>query len=125
MRDLYREKNRNLSRNMTPITFVFLFLINFFTLSNAGEVDTWRVFPIIKLDENRNPTRCGYLYELKKNDLVLKVEKFVQSEHVITSLTVITTSLNSGDKVSIKTKSFDSDKEFKTINSTNKIYLSS
>tara|TARA_A100001011_G_scaffold397902_1_gene500413 strand:+ start:1160 stop:1615 length:456 start_codon:yes stop_codon:yes gene_type:complete len=85
--------------------------------------NAWNVLPIIKLDENKNPTRCGYLYESKRLKLVLKIEKFVLNEHVMTSISLESPSYNYVGNVKISTKTFDSSKEFKKIESNENQFL--
>ena len=93
-----------------------LLVIAVFSVQNTSATmsnNDWGVLPIIKLDENKNPIRCGYLYESRKDGIVLKIEKYVLDNHVMTTLIVESKKLKTADKVGIITKSFDSFKEFK------------
>ena len=97
----------------SPIKFLIVVVFSVQTISLTMATNNWEVLPIIKLDENKNPTRCGYLYESRKDGIVLRIEKYVLNNHVITTLIVESKKIKTGDKVGIITKSFDSFREFK------------
>ena len=101
----------------SPIKFLIVAVFSVQTISMTMATKNWKVLPIIKLDENKNPTRCGYLYESRKDGIVLRIEKYVLNNHVITTLIVESKKLRTEDKVGITTKSFDSFKEFKILES--------
>ena len=85
-----------------------------FIYPNVVAKSTWNVIPIVNLDAVKNPIKCGYLYESSLNKIVLKLEKFVVNNHVITSFSVKNPDIKKQTSVRLLTKTVDTSKNFKT-----------
>lgn len=81
--------------------------------SNLTAKSDWNVIPIVKLDAIKNPINCGYLYESSYDKIVLKLEKYVVNNHVITSFIVKNPDINISSEISLETKSFNTGRNFK------------
>ena len=92
---------------------IFLCMSIIFICSNLVAKSAWIVIPIVNLDAVKNPIRCGYLYESTLDKIVLKIEKYVVNNHVITSFSVKNSIINSNSSISLLTKSVDTNKNFK------------
>ena len=92
---------------------IFLCMSIMFICSNLVAKSIWNVIPIVNLDAVKNPIRCGYLYESTLDKIVLKIEKYVVNNHVITSFSVKNSIINSHSSISLLTKSVDTNKNFK------------
>ena len=92
---------------------IFLCMSIMFICSNLVAKSIWNIIPIVNLDAVKNPIRCGYLYESTLDKIVLKIEKYVVNNHVITSFSVKNSIINSNSSISLLTKSVDTNKNFK------------
>ena len=98
---------------------IILCLTIVFINSNLVAKTKWNVIPIVNLDTKKNPINCGYLYESSFDKIVLKLEKYVVNNHVITSFSVKNPNINDGSSIRLVTKSVDTNKNFKIKKNSN------
>ena len=103
-------------KNIVFFTSIIIFC------SNLTAKSDWNVIPIVNLDSMKNPINCGYLYESSYDKIVLKLEKYVVNNHVITSFSVKNPGINIDSAISLTTKSVNTDKNFE-IKIKEKIYM--
>ncbi len=94
---------------MKNIILLFILIV----INSAYAIYEWNVIPIINVDAFKNPIKCGYLYKLLDEEIILKFEKYVVNDHVITAFSVANPKLKINDKVSVKTETIDTNKKFK------------
>ena len=102
---------------------IILSLSIIFLSSNLIAKNKWNVIPIVKLDKQKNPTNCGYLYESSFDKIVLKLEKYVVNNHVITSFSVKNPKINNDSLIRLQTKSVNTNKSFKIKSNEKNLYI--
>ena len=104
-------------KNIVFFTSIIIFC------SNLTAKSDWNVIPIVNLDSMKNPINCGYLYESSYDKIVLKLEKYVVNNHVITSFSVKNPGINIDSAISLTTKSVNTDKNFEIKIKEKNIYV--